>query len=149
MGGANRSAEAEKLTKGVTILVATPGRLLDHLTNTSGFLTKNLQCFVIDEADRILQIGFEEELKRIVSLLPSKFSFIYGGVRKCIFNYRILMIAMFCRTQANNVIQCHCNQKSGRNYEACIEERAHVHRSGRFQGCCDKRWIGARLVSVI
>jgi ATP-dependent RNA helicase DDX18/HAS1 len=72
MGGANRSAEAEKLTKGVTILVATPGRLLDHLGNTPGFLTKNLQCFVIDEADRILQVGFEEELKRIVSLLPSK-----------------------------------------------------------------------------
>lgn len=72
MGGANRSAEAEKLAKGVTILVATPGRLLDHLTNTPGFLTKNLQQFVIDEADRILQVGFEEELKRIVTLLPSK-----------------------------------------------------------------------------
>lgn len=72
MGGANRSAEAEKLTKGVTILVATPGRLLDHLSNTPGFLTKNLQCFVMDEADRILQVGFEEELKRIVSILPSE-----------------------------------------------------------------------------
>ena len=72
MGGTNRQAEADKLKKGVTVLVATPGRLLDHLTNTPQFLTKNLQCLIIDEADRILQIGFEEEMKRIVSLLPSK-----------------------------------------------------------------------------
>jgi ATP-dependent RNA helicase DDX18/HAS1 len=72
MGGANRQAEAQKLTKGVTILVATPGRLLDHLMNTPQFLTKNLQCLIIDEADRILQIGFEEEMKKIVSILPKR-----------------------------------------------------------------------------
>ncbi|XP_065056977.1 uncharacterized protein LOC135685101 [Rhopilema esculentum] len=72
MGGANRKAEAERLQKGVNILVATPGRLLDHLQNTSGFIVKNLQCLIIDEADRILQIGFEEEMKQIVRLLPKK-----------------------------------------------------------------------------
>ena len=42
MGGANRQAESAKLEKGVNILVATPGRLLDHLNNTSNFLFKNL-----------------------------------------------------------------------------------------------------------
>jgi ATP-dependent RNA helicase DDX18/HAS1 len=73
MGGANRSTEAEKLTKGVNFIVATPGRLLDHLQNTPTFLYKNLQCLVIDEADRILDIGFEEEMKAILRLLPSKF----------------------------------------------------------------------------
>jgi ATP-dependent RNA helicase DDX18/HAS1 len=41
MGGANRKAEAEKLIKGVNLLVATPGRLLDHLQNTKGFIVKN------------------------------------------------------------------------------------------------------------
>lgn len=51
--------------------MATPGRLLDHLQNTPEFLYKNLQCLVIDEADRILDIGFEEELKQIINLLPS------------------------------------------------------------------------------
>jgi len=45
--------------KGVNILVATPGRLLDHLQNTRGFRYSNLQMLVIDEADRILQQGFE------------------------------------------------------------------------------------------
>jgi superfamily II DNA/RNA helicase len=56
------------------VLVATPGRLLDHLQNTPDFLFKNLQCLVIDEADRILDIGFEEELKQIINLLPSEWN---------------------------------------------------------------------------
>ncbi|KAL3683442.1 hypothetical protein R1sor_001464 [Riccia sorocarpa] len=72
MGGANRRTEAERLAKGVNLLVATPGRLLDHLQNTKGFIFKNLQCLVIDEADRILEIGFEEEMKQIIKLLPKE-----------------------------------------------------------------------------
>jgi len=72
MGGANRNSEAQKLAKGINILVATPGRLLDHLQNTKDFLYKNLQCLIIDEADRILDVGFEEEMKKIVRLLPKK-----------------------------------------------------------------------------
>lgn len=43
MGGAPRKTEAERLGKGVNLLVATPGRLLDHLQNTKGFIYKNLQ----------------------------------------------------------------------------------------------------------
>lgn len=70
MGGANRRTEAERLVKGVSLLVATPGRLLDHLQNTKGFVYRNLACLVIDEADRILEIGFEEEMRQIISILP-------------------------------------------------------------------------------
>ena len=47
MGGANRRTEAERLVKGVNLLVATPGRLLDHLQNTKGFLYKNLQVNLV------------------------------------------------------------------------------------------------------
>ncbi|KAL7008982.1 ATP-dependent RNA helicase [Cystobasidiomycetes sp. EMM_F5] len=72
MGGANRKAEAEKLAKGVNLLVSTPGRLLDHLQNTKGFVFKNVKALIIDEADRILEIGFEEEMRKIVKLLPSE-----------------------------------------------------------------------------
>lgn len=46
MGGANRRSEAEKLVKGVNLLVSTPGRLLDHLQNTKGFVYRNLACLV-------------------------------------------------------------------------------------------------------
>ena len=70
MGGANRRAEAEKLTKGVNLLIATPGRLLDHLQNTQGFVFKNLKALVIDEADRILEVGFEDEMRQIIKILP-------------------------------------------------------------------------------
>lgn len=72
MGGANRRAEAEKLAKGVNLLVATPGRLLDHLQNTQGFIFKNIKAFVIDEADRILEVGFEDEMRQIVKILPKE-----------------------------------------------------------------------------
>lgn len=70
MGGANRKAEAEKLGKGVNLLVSTPGRLLDHLQNTKGFIFKNLKMLIIDEADRILEVGFEEEMHQIMKILP-------------------------------------------------------------------------------
>ena len=72
MGGANRRAEVEKLIKGVNLLIATPGRLLDHLENTPGFVFKNLKALVIDEADRILEVGFEEEMKKIIKILPNE-----------------------------------------------------------------------------
>ncbi|KAL8730523.1 MAG: hypothetical protein Q9181_004622 [Wetmoreana brouardii] len=70
IGGANRRAEAEKLTKGVNLVIATPGRLLDHLQNTHGFVYKNIKALVIDEADRILEVGFEDEMRQIVKILP-------------------------------------------------------------------------------
>lgn len=72
MGGAKRSTEAYMLKKGVNLLVATPGRLLDHLENTEGFVFHNLQMLIIDEADMILRVGFEEEMNKILKLLPKK-----------------------------------------------------------------------------
>ncbi|EAA29692.1 ATP-dependent RNA helicase has-1 [Neurospora crassa] len=71
IGGANRRAEAEKLGKGVNLLIATPGRLLDHLQNTP-FVFKNMRSLIIDEADRILEIGFEDEMRQIIKILPKE-----------------------------------------------------------------------------
>ncbi|KNA11429.1 hypothetical protein SOVF_135240 [Spinacia oleracea] len=72
IGGAGRRGEAERLAKGVNLLVATPGRLRDHLQNTKGFVFKNLKCLVIDEADRILEANFEEEMRQILKILPKE-----------------------------------------------------------------------------
>jgi len=72
VGGMNRKNEADKLGKGVNILVATPGRLLDHMQNTKGFVYHNLVNLTIDEADRILEVGFEEEINLIIKMLPKK-----------------------------------------------------------------------------
>ena len=70
MGGANRRTEADKLGKGCNLVVATPGRLLDHLQNTPSFNVSNLKMLIIDEADRILEVGFEEEMHQIMKLVP-------------------------------------------------------------------------------
>lgn len=70
IGGVARRGEAERVVKGVNLLVATPGRLLDHLQNTKGFIYKNLKCLMIDEADRILEANFEEEMRQIIKILP-------------------------------------------------------------------------------
>lgn len=91
MGGANRKAEVQKLVKGVNLLVATPGRLLDHLQNTQGFNFRNLKVLVIDEADRILEVGFEEEMHRIIKFLPTGipppqiFNQIFQSDKRCCF----------------------------------------------------------------
>lgn len=71
-GGENRSKEKARLRKGVTLLVATPGRLLDHLENTASFRTDQLRWLVLDEADRLLDLGFEKKIAEIVDLVESR-----------------------------------------------------------------------------
>ncbi|KRX05209.1 P-loop containing nucleoside triphosphate hydrolase [Pseudocohnilembus persalinus] len=72
IGGANRKTEEMKLKNGVNLIIATPGRLLDHLQNTKGFVFHNLLALCIDEADAILKIGFEEEMNEIIKVLPKE-----------------------------------------------------------------------------
>ncbi|KAD4180519.1 hypothetical protein E3N88_29110 [Mikania micrantha] len=72
MGGENRSKEKARLRKGISILVATPGRLLDHLKHTSSFVFKNLRWIIFDEADRILELGFGKEIEEILDILGSR-----------------------------------------------------------------------------
>ena len=70
IGGINRKNEGYKLAAGQMIVVSSPGRLLDHLKLTTGWHTKNLLILAVDEADRVLDNGFEEDIREIVSLLP-------------------------------------------------------------------------------
>lgn len=57
---------------GVNVIVGTPGRILDHLENTRNFSYKNLKCLVLDEADKLLEAGFEKHIVGIIKKLPSK-----------------------------------------------------------------------------
>ena len=71
IGGENRKKEALKLLSGnIRIIVATPGRLLDHMENTKNFDYSKINMLIIDEADKILKIGFEEEIKEIIKKIP-------------------------------------------------------------------------------
>src|SRR3569832_1951642 len=70
-GGVNINTQIPILKTGVEILVATPGRLLDHVQNKTLSLSQ-VNTLVLDEADRMLDMGFMPDLKRIVALLPAQ-----------------------------------------------------------------------------
>lgn len=70
-GGVNQNPQIAALQRGVDILVATPGRLLD-LINQRFFTLKEIEIFVLDEADRMLDMGFIHDIKKILAMLPKK-----------------------------------------------------------------------------
>ncbi|CAN6346766.1 unnamed protein product [Urochloa humidicola] len=72
MGGENRAKEKARLRKGISILIATPGRLLDHLQHTASFVYSNLRWIVFDEADSILELGFGKAVEDILEHLGSR-----------------------------------------------------------------------------
>ena len=70
-GGVDMSPQTAALRSGVEILIATPGRLLDHVQQKTLNLSQT-QIFVMDEADRMLDMGFLPDLQRIINLLPKQ-----------------------------------------------------------------------------
>lgn len=70
-GGVGQKPQTDALKKGVDVLIATPGRLLDLINQ--GFIKLNqLEIFVLDEADRMLDMGFVHDVRKVIKLLPAK-----------------------------------------------------------------------------
>ncbi|KAH0891574.1 hypothetical protein HID58_054003 [Brassica napus] len=97
IGGNNRRTEAQRIANGSNLLIATPGRLLDHLQHTKGFIYKHLKCLVIDEADRILEENFEEDMNKILKILP-KVNYLFVPS-----NLPTRQTALFSATQTSKV----------------------------------------------
>ena len=70
VGGIDMITQAVAIAKRPHIIVATPGRLVDHLQNTKGFSLRTLKYLVLDEADRMLSMDFEEEINQILAVIP-------------------------------------------------------------------------------
>jgi ATP-dependent RNA helicase DDX47/RRP3 len=70
VGGIDMMAQAISLAKRPHVIVGTPGRVVDHLTNTKGFNLKTLKHLVLDEADRLLNMDFEQEIDQILKVIP-------------------------------------------------------------------------------
>lgn len=70
-GGVNIRPQIDEMRRGVDVLIATPGRLLDHIEQKSVNLSQ-VEILILDEADRMLDMGFIHDIKRIVSLLPKQ-----------------------------------------------------------------------------
>ncbi|TDH68529.1 hypothetical protein CCR75_001430 [Bremia lactucae] len=71
VGGIDMMQQQVALARKPHIVVATPGRLVDHLENTKGFSLRTMKYLVLDEADRMLSMDFEEEINQIVQLMPT------------------------------------------------------------------------------
>lgn len=72
IGGEDHMQQAISLSKRPHVIVATPGRLLDHLEKTKGFNLRHLQYLVLDEADRLLDMDFKEPISRILEIIPTQ-----------------------------------------------------------------------------
>ncbi|XP_015791011.1 probable ATP-dependent RNA helicase DDX47 [Tetranychus urticae] len=70
VGGMDMMTQALSLAKKPHIVIATPGRLIDHLENTKGFSLKTLKFLVLDEADKILNMDFEKEVDKLLKVIP-------------------------------------------------------------------------------
>ena len=70
-GGVSMRPQKSKLKKGVDIVVATPGRLLDHLSQNTIDLS-GVEVFVLDEADRMLDMGFKRDIEKVIKQLPER-----------------------------------------------------------------------------
>lgn len=72
IGGEKKKSEKARLRKGLNILVATPGRLADHLQNTKVLDVSHVRWLVLDEGDRLMDLGFEEEIQGIIMKLNER-----------------------------------------------------------------------------
>ena len=70
VGGVDIMSQAISLARKPHFIVATPGRLVDHLENTKGFNLRSLKVLCLDEADRMLSMDFEEEINKVLQVIP-------------------------------------------------------------------------------
>ena len=71
-GGQKRKSEKSRLRKGSHIVITTPGRLLDHVLHTASFKVDNLCNIILDEADRLLDMGFEAQISQLMRILNGR-----------------------------------------------------------------------------
>lgn len=71
-GGERKKSEKARLRKGLNVLVATPGRLVDHFENTKVLDLSAVRWLVLDEGDRLMDLGFEQDITKIITMLDQK-----------------------------------------------------------------------------
>ena len=92
VGGVDMMTQAIALARKPHIVVATPGRLVDHLENTKGFHLREARFLILDEADRMLSMDFEEEINKILAVLP-------GGKERRTFLFSATMTSKVAKLQ--------------------------------------------------
>ena len=105
LGGVDMMAQAVLLAKKPHIIVATPGRLVDHLENTKGFNMRSLKFLVMDEADRMLGMDFEEEINKVLQVIPrERTTYLFSATMTS-------KVAKLQRASLNNPVKCEVSSK--------------------------------------
>ena len=126
--------QAVALARKPHVIIATPGRLVDHLENTRGFSLRTIGELVLDEADRMLSMDFEEELNRILDVIPR------SGCRTSLFSATMTSkVQKLQRASLTSPSKWRC-QRSSDGEESCP---AVPVRAGKAQGllrdsCCQR-----------
>ncbi|MEN9911557.1 MAG: hypothetical protein RI956_1, partial [Pseudomonadota bacterium] len=117
-GGMDFKPQEAQLRAGVDVLVATPGRLLDHVTSKVLNLSQ-VSMLVLDEADRMLDMGFMPDLDRIVALLPkTRQTLLFSAT----FNEAIRKLAQTFLTQTPHYIETAKRNATATNVKQCVIE---------------------------
>ncbi|KAF2672273.1 DEAD-domain-containing protein [Microthyrium microscopicum] len=92
LGGESKKSEKARIRKGFNILVATPGRLADHLEHTEALDTSSVRWLVLDEGDRLVELGFEDDIKKIISKLDFRLHKSQGKVLESLPKKRVTIL---------------------------------------------------------
>jgi ATP-dependent RNA helicase DDX47/RRP3 len=109
VGGLDMVTQAMQLAKRPHVVVASPGRLVDHLENTKGFHLRTLKYLVLDEADRMLSMDFEEALDKICQVIPrhpERQSFLFSATMTS-------KVTKLQRASLHKPVKCEVNTKYG------------------------------------
>ncbi|XP_067263841.1 ATP-dependent DNA helicase DDX31 [Chanodichthys erythropterus] len=116
MGGEKRKAEKARLRKGINILISTPGRLVDHIKNTLSMAFSAVRWLILDEADRILDLGFEKDLTVILNALNAP-----GLARQNVLLSATLTegLSRLASISMKEPVSIHVSEGSGETVEVC------------------------------
>lgn len=91
IGGEKKKSEKARLRKGINILVATPGRLVDHIENTQSLDLSKVRYLILDEGDRLMELGFEESISTIINRLQKDYreNYILGSLEDVLPSKRV------------------------------------------------------------
>uniref|UniRef100_A0A8C5WKQ5 ATP-dependent RNA helicase n=1 Tax=Leptobrachium leishanense TaxID=445787 RepID=A0A8C5WKQ5_9ANUR len=125
MGGEKRKSEKARLRKGINILISTPGRLLDHIKSTKNIHFRLVRWLVVDEADRILDLGFEKDITAILNALNSQCQERQNVLLSATLNQgvtRLADISLHDPVSVTVADDSPCNEKDAVKPEAATEE---------------------------
>merc|ERR1719181_2109924 len=105
VGGLDMVTQALKLAEKPHVVIASPGRLLDHLENTKGFHLRQLKYLVLDEADRLLSMDFEEAIDKLLQVIPrQRNTFLFSATMTS-------KVAKLQRASLNKPVKCEVSSK--------------------------------------